>query len=137
MKAGKRNLIIIVTAAVIILAAFVMWHSLQKPALIPETGNYACANALIQTGIIPTLTLSEEYFEITTIKGKVKCKYTTEHTMFSGDIVRLSATDEEGLLNKEFDGAEFEVMSPQILVSKGDYQSINKGNIFQMGLMID
>lgn len=138
MNVRIRKIVVIAIAIVAIcFAAFVLWESQQEPKLIPEKGDYTCINLALDLEVPQMFTLSEKYCEIDTEKGKVKCEYTVEHTVFSGDIIKLAAIDQSNPLDKAFDGAKFAITSPQILRAEGDYPNIKKDDLFKVGVLFD
>lgn len=79
------------------------------------------------------IVLSDSNIKIETLHGMVTLDYIIERKTFGRDVIKLSGiNDDNKVSTKEFDGAEFMIISHDKIQSMGKYSYIEKNEVYEL-----
>ena len=133
MKNKKRLKIGICLFLVVAAGLIITGHIVKEPEITPKTGTYKSADLdkSLDSLMVHYIVLSDSDFKIETRDGIVTLNYIIERKLFGKDVIKLSQTPDSAQSSaKDFDGAEFTILSDEKIQSAEKYSYIDKNEVY-------
>lgn len=136
MKLNKKIATGVLISVVVMAGLFAAWQINQKPEITPRWGiYYSTSMEKMLSSLGPPINhfvLGGSQVQIETPGGMVTLSYTIERRLIGKDVVKLSLPSDAASDAKDFDGAEFEILSDGELRAADKYATIGKDEVFEL-----
>ncbi len=136
MKINKNLITAVLISVVVMAGLFAAWQIDQKPEITPKQGTY-CSTSMekMLSSLGPPINyfvLGDSQVQIETPGGIVTLHYTIERRLIGKDVVKLSLPFDAASDAKDFDGAEFEILSDGELRAAEKHAAIDKDEVYEL-----
>ena len=134
MKLNKKIVTGVLISVVVMAGLFAAWQIDQKPEITPKQGTYCSTSMdkMLSSLMFPIFVLGDSQVQIETPDGIVTLHYTIERRLIGKDVVKLSLPFDAASDAKDFDGAEFEILSDGELRAAEKHAAIDKDEVYEL-----
>ena len=133
-KINKKLITGVLISVAVMVGLFAAWQIDQKPEITPKQGTYCSTSMdkMLSSLMFPIFVLGDSQVQIETPGDMVAMNYTIERRLIGKDVVKLSLPSDAASDAKDFDGAEFEILSDGELRAADKYATIGKDEAFEL-----